>query len=198
MLDNNSQDNSHKTMEQSQQQRNRQRFAQKMKQMGWMCSILAVLFLGIDFFSTPKLLGNAKIDDFTIVKSTIADAKIVEKTHFSRYGSNQFYELDVNTSSGQMFYLRRPDYPGQLSHYLAVLPIGEEVSIRYFNDLVGNRILDVRDENHIFISFSEIMADENHKGHFMFIWTGIFALLGAIGFWFGRKKQKQHNISQHI
>jgi hypothetical protein len=169
-----------------------------MKQMGWMCSILAVLFIGMDFVLTSSPFGNSKIDDFAIARDTIADAKIVEKTNYSRYSSNKFYELDVNTSSSQMFHLRRPDYPGQLTHYLAVLPIGKEVSIRYFNDFNGHRILDVRDENNIFIPFSEIMADENQKRKFGFIWTVIFALLGAIGFWIGRRKQKQYSISEHI
>jgi hypothetical protein len=185
-------------MEQSQQQNNRQRFAKKWKQMGWMCSILAVLFMGMDFFLAPSPFGNSKIDDFAVARDTIANAKIVEKTHYSRYGSNKFYELDVNISSGQMFHLKRPDYPGQLTHYLAALPIGKEVSIRYFDPLFdGHRILDVRDDNNIFIPFSEIMANENEKQEFGFVWTVIFALLGAIGFWFGRGKQKQHGVSKH-
>jgi tryptophan-rich sensory protein len=42
------------------------------------------------------------------------------------------------------------------------------------------------------------MADENQKRKFGFIWTVIFALLGAIGFWIGRRKQKQYSISEHI
>jgi LPXTG-motif cell wall-anchored protein len=190
-------------MEQSQQQRNRQRFTQKMKHVGWMCSILAVLFLGMSFVLPPKPFGNAVIDDFAIAKDTIADARIIEKTNVSYvypifYKKNKFYELDINTSSGQMFHLKRPDYPSQLTQYLAALPIGKEVSIRYFNRLFDSYvILDVRDENHIFIPFSEIIAGENHNRNFMFIWTGIFALLGAIGFWFGRKKRKRHSISEH-
>jgi hypothetical protein len=184
-------------MEQSQQQKKRQRSAKKNKQMGWIFSILAVLSLGMNFVLSPSLFGNSKIDDFAIVKSTIVDAKIIEKTHYSRYGSNKFYELDVNTSSSQMFHLNRPDDPGELTHYLATLPIGKEVSIRYFNPLFdGQRILDVRDDNHIYIPFSEIMANENHNQKFVLIATGIFALLGVIGFWFGREKQKPH-ISEH-
>ena len=168
-----------------------------MKRVGWMCSILAVLFLGMNFILNPSPFGNSKIDAFAIVKSTIVDAKIIEKTNYSRYGSNKFYELDVNTSSGQMFHLQRPDYPGQLSHYLAVLPIGKEVSIRYFNRLFdGYVIWDVRDDNHIYIPFSEIIADENRKQKFGLIAAGIFALLGVIGFLFGREKQNPH-ISEH-
>jgi hypothetical protein len=190
-------------MEQSQQQKNRKRFIQGMKQMGWMCSILAALFLGMNFVLNPSPFGNSKIDNFAIVKSTIVDAKIIEKTNTAPvypvgYSVNKFYELDINTLSGQMFHLKRPDYPGQLTHYLAVLPIGKEVSIRYFNHLFdGYVILDVRDENHIFIPFSEIMSDENETRKFGFVWIVIFALLGAIGFWFGRKKQKRHRISEH-
>jgi hypothetical protein len=184
-------------MEQSQQQKNRQRSAKKNKQMGWMFSILAVLFIGMNFVLTPSPFGNSKIDDFAMVKSTIVNARIIEKTHYSRYSSNKFYELDVNTSSGQMFHLNRPDYPGQLTYYLAVLPIGKEVSIRYFNRLFnGYVILDVRDDNHIYIPFSEIIADENGKQKFGLIAAGIFALVGVIGFWFGREKQNLH-ISEH-
>ena len=184
-------------MEQSQQEKKRQRSAKKNRQMGWIFSILAVLCFGMDFVLTPSPFGNSKIDDFAMVKSTIVNARIIEKTHYSRYSSNKFYELDVNTSSGQMFHLNRPDYPGQLTHYLAVLPIGKEVSIRYFNRLFnGYVILDVRDDNHIYIPFSEIIADENSKQKFGLIAAGIFALLGVIGFWFGREKQKPH-ISEY-
>ncbi|HVU28198.1 MAG TPA: hypothetical protein VHG71_10755 [Verrucomicrobiae bacterium] len=189
-------------MEKSQRQK-KQRFANKMRHVGWMGLILALLFLAMGFFSSPKFFGNAKIDDFTIVRDTIADAKVIEKTNvaplYIGYSVNKFYELDVNTSSGQTFHLKRPDYPGQLTHYLAVLPIGKEVSIRYFNRLFDRHvILDVRDENHIFIPFSEIMADENEKQKFGFVWTVILALLGVIGFWFGREKRKPHNIiSEH-
>jgi hypothetical protein len=197
LLDKNLPVNFHKTMEQSQQHKKKQRSAKKNKQMGWMFSILAVLLIGMDFLLTPSPFGNAKIDNFAIARDTIANAKIVEKTHYSRYSSNKFYELDINTSSGQMFHLNRPDYPGQLTQYLAALPIRKEVSIRYFNPLFdGQRILDVRDDNHIYIPFSEIIADENHKRKFGLIATGIFALLGVIGFWFGREKQKPH-ISGH-
>jgi hypothetical protein len=190
-------------MQQSQQQTNKQRFVEKMKIVGWMCSILAVFSLGMDFVLPPKPFGNAVIDDFAIAKDTIADARILEKTNVSYvypvfFFRNKFYELDINTSSGQMFHIKRPDYPGELTHYLAALPIGKEVSIRYFNRLFdGKRILDVRDDNHIYIPFSEIMSNENRNQKFGLIWTGIFALLGVIGFWFGRKKQKRHRISEH-
>lgn len=166
--------------------------------MGWMCTILAVVILVINITSSPKPFGKATIDDFTPVKDSIADAKIVKKVNISSKGSrNDYYELDVNTSSGQMFYLRRPDQPGELTRYLAVLPIGREVSIRYFNRLFNSHvILDVRNENQVFIPFDEIIADENHKRNVSFVLFGIFALLGAIGFWFGQRKQ--HALSEHI
>jgi hypothetical protein len=102
-------------MEQSQQQKKRQRSAQKMKQMGWMCSILAVFFLGMDFVSNPNPFGNAKINDFAPNVDKIIDAKIIKKVNVSSRGSrNDFYELDINTSSGQTFHLKRPDQPGNL------------------------------------------------------------------------------------
>ena len=176
----------------------KQRFVKNMRSTGWMFSILAVFCLGVDFSFSPRPFGNAKIDDFPIAKGTIIDAKIIEKTHMSGYGQvNKFYELHVNTSSSQMFYLRRPNTNAQLAQYLAALPIGEEVSIRYFKDFVGNRILDVRNENQIFVPFSEIMADDSQNRSNLFVATGIFAFLGAIGFWISWGKQKQHATSKH-
>jgi hypothetical protein len=179
---------------------NKESFPKRMKRIGWMFSILAASILMIDFGSTPKLFGDAKIEDFAIVKDRIADAKIIEGTHVSRYGQvNKFYTLYIKTSSDQTFHLRRPDQRGQLASYLAVLPIGKEVSIRYFDALFdGQRIIDVRDDNQIFIPFSEIIADENQKRNGGRICIGIFSFIGVIGFWFGREKQKQHGVSEHI
>jgi len=191
--------NFHKRMEQSQQQKNKQRSTRKNKKMGWMFSILAVLSLAMNFTLGPNPLGNAKINDFKVVKDTLIDAKVVQETHYGRYGQVYHpYVLYIKTSSGQTFHLRRPeDQPAQPANYLAVLPIGKEVSIRYFDaPFDGLQILDVRDDNHIYIPFSETMADWNGKRKVIFIFAGIFSLIGIIGFWFGREKQKLH-ISEH-
>lgn len=176
---------------------NKQRSVKQMRATRWMFSILAVLSLGMNFALSPNPFGNAKIDDFSISKCTIIDAKIIEKTAHSRYSSNKYYELDVNTSSAQMFHLCRPDTRSQLALYLAALPIGKEVSIRYFNDFNGYEILDVRNENQIFIPFSEVMTDNDRIRNYMLILTGVFAILGAIGFWFSWGKQKHRGTSKH-
>jgi hypothetical protein len=130
------------------------------KRVNWFL-ILAVFMAVLPFVMGPSPF--AKLDDFAVAQDTIAETKIVEGTFVSSKGSrNTFYELHINTSSGQTFYLRRPDTEQyQVLNCLTVLLIGQQVSIRFRDDSGGHQIYDVRNEKQIFIPFSEIMAYKN-------------------------------------
>lgn len=133
----------------------------------------------------------ATLENFASARGTIAETRIVP------YIGNRYshFDLQIIFTSGEIYYLREPERE-PIERYLASVPAQGPITIHFRDDSTGHRIYDVRNGDHVFISFAEIIAEYTHKRNILLAVAGAFASLGLVGLVWGHRLKKRSQMKK--